>query len=140
MAIDEQREDYQVTLWEAVHPVGTREVEQRWFPGAHANVGGGYQDDLLPDPPSGGSPRRASATASSSPPSSRPTSARRAARTPLPEDFKLRGDEYLSPVRDSYREFLRGIYRFARALRVPRPLLPAHAGGGVGRRSTRPPT
>ena len=26
-------------------------VEQRWFPGAHANVGGGYEDDLLPDPP-----------------------------------------------------------------------------------------
>ena len=26
-------------------------MEQRWFPGAHSNVGGGYDDDLLPDPP-----------------------------------------------------------------------------------------
>src|SRR5262249_31105502 len=51
VATDEQREDYQVMLWDALHQYGPKDVEQRWFPGAHANVGGGYQDDLLPDPP-----------------------------------------------------------------------------------------
>jgi len=31
--------------------VDNRYVEQRWFAGAHCNVGGGYQNDLLPQRP-----------------------------------------------------------------------------------------
>jgi hypothetical protein len=43
-----------VVLW--THPTGRKkfsqiDVEQRWFTGAHANVGGGYGDDPLADLP-----------------------------------------------------------------------------------------
>src|SRR5262249_7649007 len=57
LAIDEHRNDFAPTLWD-VHPPKDPNavrapprpltgVEQRWFVGAHANVGGGYQTDLL---------------------------------------------------------------------------------------------
>lgn len=59
IAIDEHREAFQPTLWTktvtanadtfALRPVG--EVEQRWFVGAHADVGGGYNDGLLAQVP-----------------------------------------------------------------------------------------
>lgn len=57
LALDEQRKPYWAILWtnyipkviKAGEPGRTddRMVEQRWFAGAHCNVGGGYQDDLL---------------------------------------------------------------------------------------------
>jgi uncharacterized protein (DUF2235 family) len=55
LAIDEHREAFAPTLWTKVAPkVGDTyaprtidKVEQRWFVGAHANVGGGYENDLL---------------------------------------------------------------------------------------------
>jgi uncharacterized protein (DUF2235 family) len=132
VAIDEQREDYQVTLWEAVHPVGTREVEQRWFPGAHANVGGGYQDDLLPDPPLKWIADQALKHRLEFTHEFQAQLGAARCQNALPDAFKLRGDEYLSPVRDSYKEFLRGIYRFFRTValrgRYYRPMLI----GGVG--------
>ncbi len=40
MAIDERREDFPVTFWDARHG-----VEQVWFVGAHADIGGGYSAD-----------------------------------------------------------------------------------------------
>jgi len=46
VAIDEFRVDYQATLWAPVIKPG-QNVEQRWFVGAHADVGGGYQSRLL---------------------------------------------------------------------------------------------
>ena len=49
VAIDEQREDYAATLWTTKRH--SQNVAQRWFPGAHANVGGGYEGDHLPEPP-----------------------------------------------------------------------------------------
>ena len=50
-AIDEHREDFDVTLWTKAQPQNIG-VEQRWFPGAHSNVGGGYgPGDLLPSRP-----------------------------------------------------------------------------------------
>ena len=45
VAIDEHRELFNVALWCNRYPWQT--VEQRWFPGAHANVGGGYERDPL---------------------------------------------------------------------------------------------
>lgn len=48
IAIDEFRIDYQATLWAPVVKPG-QDVEQRWFIGAHADVGGGYQSRLLSD-------------------------------------------------------------------------------------------
>lgn len=117
VAIDEQREDYQVALWTDKHDVGTREVEQRWFPSAHSNVSGGYQDDLLPDPPLKWIAERALDRGLEFTDEfkirlrQQPT-----CKNALPEDFKLRGDEYLSPVRDSYAEFLYGLCRVSRGL------------------------
>lgn len=47
-AIDEHRKDYDVTLWRPkTKPSQT--MEQRWFLGAHADVGGGYEDRTLSD-------------------------------------------------------------------------------------------
>lgn len=53
IAADERREDYAVARWTAQKPENL-EVEQRWFAGAHANVGGGYNKtppDTLPNCP-----------------------------------------------------------------------------------------
>ncbi len=48
IALDEHRVDYNVTLWDPkIKPLQT--VEQRWFLGAHADVGGGYDDRRLSD-------------------------------------------------------------------------------------------
>lgn len=62
LAIDEHREAFKPTLWSKVTPTaagaaagpGPRDfahVEQRWFVGAHANVGGGYPNDLIAQAP-----------------------------------------------------------------------------------------
>lgn len=61
LAIDEHRTDFAPTLWDVRHPKDKNaviahprplsSVEQRWFVGAHANVGGGYQTDLLAQEP-----------------------------------------------------------------------------------------
>jgi uncharacterized protein (DUF2235 family) len=63
LAIDEHREAFKPTLWTRTTPKDggganaapdARDfphVEQRWFVGAHANVGGGYENDLLAQAP-----------------------------------------------------------------------------------------
>jgi uncharacterized protein (DUF2235 family) len=62
LALDEQRKPYWAVLWtnfvpEAAGAAETdfrqddRTIEQRWFSGAHCNVGGGYRDDLMPQRP-----------------------------------------------------------------------------------------
>lgn len=59
LAIDEHRPAFRPTLWMKTTPPSgdspaPREffnVEQRWFVGAHANVGGGYENDLLAQAP-----------------------------------------------------------------------------------------
>lgn len=61
LAIDEHRNDFAPTLWDVRHPKDPNaviaqprtlsSVEQRWFVGAHANVGGGYETDLLAQAP-----------------------------------------------------------------------------------------
>ncbi|MEA3208905.1 MAG: hypothetical protein QOE70_1962 [Chthoniobacter sp.] len=55
LAIDEHRANFSHIPWHretsAAAPVGQTlgggKIEQRWFAGAHSNVGGGYEDDLL---------------------------------------------------------------------------------------------
>lgn len=52
VAIDEHREKFAPTLWTKLSttvsaPRPLESVEQRWFAGAHANVGGGYPSDPL---------------------------------------------------------------------------------------------
>lgn len=46
IATDEEREDFAPTLWTKLKPENV-EVEQAWFIGAHADVGGGYEDGGL---------------------------------------------------------------------------------------------
>lgn len=48
IAIDEHRKPYDVCLWDPKEKVG-QTVEQRWFIGAHCDVGGGYADRALSD-------------------------------------------------------------------------------------------
>jgi uncharacterized protein (DUF2235 family) len=42
LALDEQREDFEPTLWE---PRPSVDLEQVWFAGVHSDVGGGYKPD-----------------------------------------------------------------------------------------------
>ena len=116
VAIDENREDYDVTLWTSKHPHQT--VEQRWFPGAHSNVGGGYEDDTLPDKPltwiAEEAAKRGLLFVQTGVPADVDQPRCKAA---LPEEFKLRGDEHLSPVRDSWGDMAFGLYKVAKLFR-----------------------
>ena len=48
IAVDENREPYKVTLWTPKEKL-KQTIEQRWFIGAHADVGGGYPSRALSD-------------------------------------------------------------------------------------------
>jgi type VI secretion system (T6SS) phospholipase Tle1-like effector len=48
VAVDEHREPYRVALWDPKQKVD-QTIEQRWFVGAHADVGGGYPSRALSD-------------------------------------------------------------------------------------------
>ncbi len=48
LAIDEHRSSYPATVWDPRRKPQQR-IEQVWFPGAHADVGGGYRDHRLAD-------------------------------------------------------------------------------------------
>jgi len=91
IAVDEHREDYDVCLW---NPSAEAEqvLEQRWFIGAHCDVGGGYEDRRLSDMTLRWLQDKASASG-------------------LGVDA-VRIDEknYLGEFTDSYAEFLGGIY------------------------------
>ncbi|MCW8278836.1 DUF2235 domain-containing protein [Pseudomonas sp. PCH199] len=50
VAIDENRVNYECTLWDPIAKPN-QVMEQVWFCGAHANVGGGYTDNNLSDVP-----------------------------------------------------------------------------------------
>jgi uncharacterized protein (DUF2235 family) len=47
LAIDERREAYAPALWKRSASSRNRDVQQVWFAGVHANVGGGYEDTGL---------------------------------------------------------------------------------------------
>jgi uncharacterized protein (DUF2235 family) len=53
LSIDERRKNFQPTLWNQSKDVVKRAtpqvLEQRWFPGVHSNIGGGYPDESLSD-------------------------------------------------------------------------------------------
>ena len=46
LAIDEHRHDYEVCPWSPAETL-QQNLEQRWFIGAHCDVGGGYKDRRL---------------------------------------------------------------------------------------------
>ncbi len=110
LALDEHRADFAPTLWTAgpaatepgaAVPSMAAEVEQRWFIGSHSDVGGGYAHDgagrapdPLPDLPLAWLQRRAMAAGL----------ACTATVIPMP-------NADLGVPRNSYAEFLHGLYR-----------------------------
>jgi len=95
VAVDEQREIFSPTLWTRVpeHTV----AEQRWFIGAHANVGGGYQRDPLPDLSLRWIQQKA-----------------RACGLAMHTDVVVNADAHRATINDSFREFMFGAYRILR--------------------------
>jgi hypothetical protein len=103
IAIDEQRKAFAPTLWTvdfhkgAPLPLHNRtllQVEQRWFVGAHANVGGGCQSDPLPQAPLKWMMDKA-------------TSRGLTFRRDLDPDLS----DALPVISDSYSEFMNGAYK-----------------------------
>jgi len=101
LAIDEHREAFAPTLWVTSTPkhgetYPARElgqVEQRWFVGAHANVGGGYENDLLAQIPLEWLMSKAIAHG-----------------LEFKDTVVIDGDENTCPIHDSLAEMAHGIY------------------------------
>ena len=103
LAIDEHRKDFVPTLWTVRHPKDPKaviaqprplsSVEQRWFVGAHANVGGGYETDLLNQAPLRWLMKKAEAHGLT-----------------FRSEVELDGDSVTAPIADSYGTFGYGIY------------------------------
>lgn len=103
LAIDEHRNDFAPTLWTVHHykdsnkkPAPARlleNVEQRWFVGAHANVGGGYESDPLAQAPLRWMMHKAESHGLS-----------------FRSEVSLDGDALKSPIIDSYHSFGEGLY------------------------------
>ena len=49
VAIDERRGSFAPTLWDEDKMGEHRDVQQKWFPGVHSDVGGGYKEKGLSD-------------------------------------------------------------------------------------------
>ncbi|MET3930281.1 uncharacterized protein (DUF2235 family) [Lysobacter sp. OAE881] len=107
LAIDEHRGPYQPTLWTRFVPAGERadakpalpldRFEQRWFIGAHSNIGGGYGgQDALRNPPLIWMQEKAQALGL------------RFTRT-----FEPSGNEATTQPAKSYEQFMHGLYRVA---------------------------
>lgn len=99
VAVDELRKKFEPTLWTVKtstnHKRTIANVEQRWFPGAHANVGGGYFSDPL---------------------AQRPLRWLMSKAESLDLEFKRIPDQlddvHEAKITDSHGEFLKGIYRW----------------------------
>jgi uncharacterized protein (DUF2235 family) len=111
LAINESRSPYTPTLWtKQDDPAQTRPedqpVEQRWFIGAHCNVGGGYAQDKLCDLSCRWIQKMAQISG-----------------LKFHADWPVEVDDYKSPPRDSYGEFVAEHPELAPAVkRVPRPV------------------
>jgi uncharacterized protein (DUF2235 family) len=113
LAVNEERKPYWAMLWTNFIPakpdpseeahVDNRMVEQRWFAGAHCNVGGGYRNDLLPQRPLAWLQQKAHACGL----------AFRATVQVTDEDLDMK------PC-DSYAEFLGGFWKYFSFLPVAR--------------------
>jgi uncharacterized protein (DUF2235 family) len=101
LAIDEHRSDFAPTLWTVRHPKDRpgppprllTNVEQRWFVGAHANVGGGYEHDLLNQAPLRWLMQKAESHGLS-----------------FRSEVTLDGVALKAPIIDSYQSFGEGLY------------------------------
>jgi uncharacterized protein (DUF2235 family) len=102
LAIDENREPFKATMWTFYQPnrepkkrlEAGQALEQRWFAGAHCNVGGGYRDDPVAQIPLVWLLNKASD-----------------AGLRLKRDLTLNGTEELAPTTDSFENSFGGAYR-----------------------------
>jgi uncharacterized protein (DUF2235 family) len=111
MAVDEHRQDYDVCRWNPAEKP-EQNLEQRWFIGAHCDVGGGYSDRRLSDVALRWIQDKASGLG--------------LALDPVSIDVK----NYLGKYTDSYAEFLHGLYA-KRTARHYRPISTAKFGNEV---------
>lgn len=108
VAIDEHRAAYNAVLWDGWSDSrsGARAVERRiqqhWFPGAHAQVGGGYDNDLLCQITLDWMMRRAHDCGL--------VFQHEGAAGGLCARFTLVGNEHLAPLIDSHADFVGGLY------------------------------
>jgi hypothetical protein len=102
LAIDENRADFAPTLWtkkvtkgspEDPPPRSLSQVEQRWFVGAHGNIGGGCDNDLLVQLPFKWIMDKA-----------------RLHGLAFRQEITIDGDPRAAPYSDSFRDFLHGVY------------------------------
>jgi uncharacterized protein (DUF2235 family) len=130
LAVDEHRAVFHPRVW--IVPKERQQsrqarmaeqiAEQRWFIGAHANVGGGYRCDRLAEIPLSWMQEKAAEAGIHFTATSRPTLTRASWRLP---EFK---------VRDSYSAWLLYMYRLFRWERYYRPIYPwglRHEDGAV---------
>lgn len=102
LALDEHRQDFEATFWtrtvragEAGAPQRQLEhVEQRWFVGCHANIGGGYPSDPLSQRPLVWLMGKAGAQG-----------------LVYRDKVDIDVTQAVPPINDSYREFVNGFYR-----------------------------
>jgi uncharacterized protein (DUF2235 family) len=105
LAIDEHRETFAPTLWsktvvkgaDTYPPRPLDQVEQRWFVGAHANVGGGYASDLLAQVPLQWLMQKAQLHG-----------------LVCKDTVNIDGDESQAPVNDSFGDMLGGFYKWCK--------------------------
>lgn len=105
LAIDEHRAAFAPTLWskrvvtgeETYPPRPLSDVEQRWFVGAHADVGGGYANGLLAQIPLRWLMHKAQAHGLT-----------------FKKMVAIDGDQNHANIHDSFKEMAGGIYRVCR--------------------------
>jgi uncharacterized protein (DUF2235 family) len=103
LALDEHRKDFEPTFWTRTVGAGQggapdrpiAHVEQRWFVGAHGNVGGGYASDPLAQRPLKWLMDKAGALG-----------------LVFRDQVAIDYSQVAPTVTDSYREFAYGLYRF----------------------------
>jgi uncharacterized protein (DUF2235 family) len=91
IAVDEHRVDYDACLWTPQLKT-EQSLQQRWFVGAHCDVGGGYKDRRLSDLALGWMQDNAAAAGLAV------------------DSVSVAGDNYRGGFTDSYAEFLKGVY------------------------------
>jgi uncharacterized protein (DUF2235 family) len=121
LAVDEHRKAFTPTLWTNMGatdapPRPIERTEQRWFVGAHANIGGGCFSDQLAQLPFQWIEKKAE----------------RLGLAFISKPLSQTGAR--PPISDSFAEFMRGLYRIARLNRRhyrPIGVPPANEGPGV---------
>ena len=104
LAIDEHRADYAPVLWTTAREGA--DLIQMWFPGCHAQVGGGYPDDALCEISLLWMAAQAAAFVRFRQHLEEPDGGHFA-----PRRLRLDGSEYLAPTIDAWQDFIGGLYR-----------------------------